>query len=216
MNTNKQSSKIKYIPNILTIIRIFLSVICVTILCTTTKWNNNFYVIHFSSEIETHIEYTCFISGIIFCVASFTDFLDGYLARKYNIVSDFGKLFDPIADKILVNGVLIVFAVLSVIPLWIPIIMITRDIIVDAARMYALKKNIVVAANIWGKLKTILQISGLIVIFFIFNFYSCNHIWYYLVQNLLLIFATIFSVVSGIIYLVNIFSNKRYEKDKNQ
>ena len=106
------------------------------------------------------------ISGVIFIIASFTDFLDGYLARKNNQVTDFGKFLDAIADKVLVNSVLIIFAAQGYIPIIIPVIIIIRDIIVDAIRMSAAKKGTVQAAKFSGKLKTASLMIGMVLIFF--------------------------------------------------
>ena len=102
---------------------------------------------------DISLEY--FISFIIFVVASISDFLDGYIARKYNLVTTYGKFMDPIADKLLVNSTIIILA--SRIPqlVIVAVVMIARDIVVDAVRLIAVTKNKVVAANIWGKLKTV-------------------------------------------------------------
>ena len=104
-----------------------------------------------------------FISAILFIVASFSDFLDGYLARKYNLVTTYGKFMDPIADKLLVDTVVIIMAVLhpELVPPVVAIIMIARDLLVDALRQVASSKGIVLAANIWGKAKTVVQMLAL-------------------------------------------------------
>ena len=99
---------------------------------------------------------------------------------------------------------LIGLAVNESIPVFIPIIMISRDIIVDASRMYASTKGTVVAANIWGKLKTVSQMIAIILILFSFGIIN-NIVFFYLVQNLLLLVATIFSIISGVIYEIQIF-----------
>ena len=106
------------------------------------------------------------ISGVIFIIASITDFLDGYLARKNNQVTDFGKFLDAIADKILVNSVLIIFAAQGHITTIIPVVIIVRDIIVDAIRMTAAKKGNVQAAKLSGKLKTASLMIGMVLTFF--------------------------------------------------
>ena len=95
------------------------------------------------------------IAGVLFIIASFTDFLDGNIARKNNLVTDFGKVMDAIADKVLVNGVLIIMAYDGLIPLIIPVIIITRDTVVDSIKMVAGSKGNAVGASIWGKIKTI-------------------------------------------------------------
>lgn len=111
------------------------------------------------------------VAGGIFLVAALTDFLDGHIARSKNMVTTFGKFLDPIADKVLINSTFILFTAeifpnirLSVI---ITIIMVARDIIVDAIRMIAVEKQVVIAASKWGKLKTVMQIVALGTLFFI-------------------------------------------------
>ncbi|MBE6142994.1 MAG: CDP-diacylglycerol--glycerol-3-phosphate 3-phosphatidyltransferase [Erysipelotrichaceae bacterium] len=104
-----------------------------------------------------------FISAILFLVASFSDFLDGYLARKYNLVTTYGKFMDPIADKLLIDTVVIIMAINhpTIVPPVVAVIMIARDLLVDALRQVASTKGVVLAANIWGKLKTVVQMVAL-------------------------------------------------------
>jgi CDP-diacylglycerol--glycerol-3-phosphate 3-phosphatidyltransferase len=115
-------------------------------------------------------------SLIIFILASFTDFLDGYLARKLNLITNLGKFLDPLADKLLTNSLLILLMVTPVwlqatpmlrVPAWAVIIMITRDLTVDGIRMIAVTQGKVLAANIFGKVKTFLQIFA--IIFYLLN-----------------------------------------------
>ena len=98
------------------------------------------------------------ISLVIFCVASITDFLDGMIARKNNMITTFGKFADPIADKLLVNSVLIIMCYKHMVPVVPVVLMLSRDIIVDGCRMMASSNGVIVAAGILGKLKTVLQI----------------------------------------------------------
>ena len=150
------------------------------------------------------------LAAILFVIASLTDFLDGYIARKYHWVSDFGKIWDPLADKLLVDGVLICFAYLSLIPIWVCVLLILRDFIVDAFRMHALSKQIIVPASMWGKLKTVFELVGLILIFFFMHFSlqlaitTNQEVDWYLGQNLVMLIATVFSLVSMGIYIVQI------------
>ena len=128
------------------------------------------------------------------------------IARKYNMVTDYGKFMDPIADKLLVNTTLIILALYG--PIQIPvicvIIMVARDTIVDAVRMNAVRKNIVVAANIFGKLKTVLQMVALILI--LINDFGLDDLWgipnYLKIGQWFIYLATLASLVSGIIYCV--------------
>jgi len=109
---------------------------------------------------------TMFLMWIIFIIASITDKLDGYLARKNNQVTDFGKFLDPIADKILVIAAMLILVGMQRLPAWIPIIVVFREFLVSGYRMMAAgKKGKVVAANKWGKLKTVTQMIALILIF---------------------------------------------------
>jgi CDP-diacylglycerol--glycerol-3-phosphate 3-phosphatidyltransferase len=112
------------------------------------------------------VDITIIIAGILFIIGSVTDFLDGYIARKNNIVTDFGKVMDAIADKVLVNGVLIILAWEKMLPLVVPVIIITRDIVVDSIKMASGSKGKVVAASWPGKIKTICMMIGVTLTFF--------------------------------------------------
>lgn len=165
---------------------------------------------------------------VFFVIASYTDHLDGKLARKNNQVTDLGKFLDPVADKLLVNSMLIflcapwVFAPyaveqISFIPVWCVIIMVARDIVVDALRFIAAQKGVVIAANIFGKLKTVLQmvaIGAVLLNDFPFHYiYPKNPYPQYLsVTAFLVYFATLTSLISGIIYVVQ--NRKAFLEDK--
>ena len=99
---------------------------------------------------------------VIFCLASITDFFDGYLARKNNMVTSFGKFLDPIADKVLVISALLILVEFGLIPAWVVIIMESRELLVSASRMLQAKKGIVVAASMAGKVKTNAQMYAII------------------------------------------------------
>lgn len=107
------------------------------------------------------IPYGKIIALVLFVLAAVTDFLDGYIARKYNLVTDLGKFLDPIADKLLVISVLLMIVVDGTIPgpwgLIVVTIIISRELIVDAFRLIASNKGLVLAADIWGKAKTMVQ-----------------------------------------------------------
>jgi len=102
--------------------------------------------------------YGRYIAAGIFIVAALTDLLDGYLARKYNLITNFGKFMDPLADKLLVSSALICFVELKLLPAWIVIIIIGREFIISGFRLIASDNGVVIAAGWLGKLKTNIQI----------------------------------------------------------
>ncbi|MDY3618007.1 CDP-diacylglycerol--glycerol-3-phosphate 3-phosphatidyltransferase [Agathobaculum sp.] len=101
----------------------------------------------------------------LFCVASFTDFLDGYVARKYNQVTDFGKFVDPLADKLLVTAALLIFIEKGYFAAWMVFIILAREFIITSLRIVAANKGRVLAATWTGKVKTCVQIGGVILLF---------------------------------------------------
>ncbi len=101
---------------------------------------------------------------VLFIIASLTDLFDGKLARKHNLVTTFGKFMDPIADKMLVNTMLVLLAYWRMIPVVCVVLMIMRDLIVDAIRLLAAEKQVVVAAGPLGKLKTVMQMAAIIIV----------------------------------------------------
>lgn len=105
------------------------------------------------------------VALVLFCVASFTDFLDGYVARKYNQVTDFGKFVDPLADKLLVSSALILFAEQGAMAGWMVCVILARELIITSLRVVAANKGRVLAATWTGKVKTCVQIGGIIVIY---------------------------------------------------
>ena len=142
------------IPNKLTIIRIILVPIMVIIPFLGIQGD------------VLGIPITYIIVNIIFIVASATDKLDGYLARKWNQVTTFGKFADPLADKILVLAAMMMLVEMDKLPAWIPIIVIAREFIVSGYRLIAVEKGgKVIAASIWGKLKTATQMVAIILAF---------------------------------------------------
>ncbi len=105
------------------------------------------------------------IALVLFCVASFTDFLDGYVARKYNQVTDFGKFVDPLADKLLVTSALVLFVEQNAMAGWMVCVIIARELIITSLRVVAANKGRVLAATWTGKVKTCVQIGGIIAIY---------------------------------------------------
>ena len=108
--------------------------------------------------------YGNYIAVAIFIVASITDFLDGKIARKYNLVTNFGKFMDPLADKLLVCSALICLIQLESIPAWVVIIIIAREFIISGFRLIASDNRVVIAASYWGKFKTAFQMLTVIVL----------------------------------------------------
>ena len=139
------------------------------------------------------------IAGVIFIIASITDFLDGYLARKNNQVTDTGKMLDAIAYKILVNPVLIIFSAEGLISPIVPVIVVARDIVVNTIKMEAASKGKVVAAIKSGKIKTASLMIGMVLLFF----GNVPFVYMNIRLDLLFIyFATIMSLVSMVQYYI--------------
>lgn len=148
---------------------------------------------------------------IVFILGALTDKLDGSLARKWNQVTDLGKFLDPIADKLLVDSLLIYLclphfgiALTNPIFMWCVLIMIVRDIVVDALRMIAVKNGKVLAANVFGKLKTALQMVAIPVLLlggWPFAYFDAS--WtFYRIEDILVYLATLASLFSGLFYLI--------------
>ena len=108
--------------------------------------------------------YGNYIAVAVFIVASITDFLDGKIARKYNLVTNFGKFMDPLADKLLVSSALICLVALNKIPAWVVIVIIAREFIISGFRLVAADNGVVIAASYWGKFKTAFQMVTVIVL----------------------------------------------------
>ena len=172
------------------------------------------------------ISYTFLIIDFIFIIGSITDKLDGYLARKNNQITTFGKFLDPLADKILVLAAMIILVEANRIPAWIPIVVITREFIVSGYRLVAVEKDgKIIAASIWGKLKTVTQMFAIIILYidkfsfgqFIFRINSIEHAQMnsisvymstgeYIINILstcLLLISVIATIFSGINYIKN-------------
>lgn len=167
------------------------------------------------------------IAGLIFALASFTDFLDGKIARKRNLITNFGKFLDPLADKVLVISALVCFVNLGLAELWFVLIIIAREFMVTSIRLVAVNTGTVIAANGWGKLKTVSQMAAIVGIlvmqyiqelidldvlsvFSVGSFSSSTVLWF--MGNVLIGVAAFFTVISGIIYLVQnwgVFKNSK-------
>ncbi len=140
------------LPNKLTVFRVILIIPFVLVLLGShAQWG------WFMAMFGGSADYADFIALVIFVIASLTDMLDGKIARKYNLVTNFGKFMDPLADKLLVCAALICLIELDRIPSWIVIIIISREFIISGFRLVAADNRVVIAANYWGKFKTTFQ-----------------------------------------------------------
>lgn len=167
---------------------------------------------------DSKINLVYFIICILFILAAFTDMADGKIARKFNLVTDFGKFLDPIADKLLNDSLMLFLLVpqlyapnqrsdskMLTILLFCVIVMIARDLCVDGIRLVAAKKNVVIAANYYGKVKTVLQMIAIPMLLlndWPFSYFDSNWPQALQISNIIFYLATIMSVVSCIMYIV--------------
>lgn len=182
------------LANQLTIIRIVAIPLYLLVLYINKDWSN-------------------VAATIIFILAGVSDFLDGYIARKYNMITDLGKILDPIADKILVAAALIALIDLDRLYWWIAVIMLARDFTMEALRNLAASKGIIIAAGIWGKLKTTFQMVAIGMISFKNVWLGIN--WYILGQVLMYI-ALVLSIYSAFVYFRDYFKNHELEENNTE
>ena len=198
------------LPNKITMTRIVISILILIILLF--PWYQvgfNFPEFVIKGRIIVDLKYM--ICGVLFVIASLSDFFDGYYARKYKLVTDFGKVMDAIADKILVNGLLVILACNGFISVIVPVIVITRDTFTDALKAASSKKGKVIAASFAGKTKTMVMMIGITLVMFYnlpFELISSS----IRVDEAVVLVATLLSVISGIQYYLNckdyLFSEK--------
>ncbi len=169
------------LPNKLTILRILLVPAFVVILLV---WRDDMVM--------------RLVADGVFIVACITDFLDGRIARKYDLITNFGKFMDPLADKLLVCSALIALVETRQLPAWICIIIIAREFIISGFRLIAVERGIVIAASYWGKFKTTFQM--LMVICMVANF---QWLWFKYTTTVLMWIALILTIVSLIDYIVH-------------
>jgi len=190
------------LPNKLTVSRLVLSVLIIFVL-----WFP-FYLVGFNFPYVRigGIEYCTnyFLAAILFVIASLTDFFDGMIARKYNLITNTGKMLDAIADKVLVNSVLIILAARGSINAIIPVVVVIRDIVVNAIKMEAASKGVVVAAIKSGKYKTAsLMVGTTLALIYNLPF----EMWNLRVADFFLYFATLMSIISMMQYY---YLNKKF------
>jgi len=179
------------LPNKLTITRVFMIPIFVILLLGNAQQWEWFVAIFWDI-----LEYTDAIAAAVFILASFTDFLDGQIARKYHLVTNFGKFMDPLADKLLVCSALICLVEMERLSAWIVIVIISREFIISGFRLVASDNGIVIAASYWGKFKTVFQMLMIIVLIL-----NLGGIFDWIGQILTWI-ALILTVVSLVDYLI--------------
>ncbi len=147
-----------------------------------------------------------YIALAIFIIASYTDHLDGKLARKYNLITNFGKFMDPLADKLLVCSACICFVGNGMLPAWVVIILIAREFIINGFRLLAAKDGIVIAAGIWGKVKTVVQMIMIIALLLDFPF-----VLFGVLEQILIYASVVLSVFSVVDY---IYQNRSVFKEE--
>ena len=180
------------LPNKLTIFRVILIVpFVILLLGSANGWG------WFTAIFGGIMEYIDYIAVAIFIIASFTDMLDGKIARKYNLVTNFGKFMDPLADKLLVCSALICLVEMGRLPAWIVIIIIAREFIISGFRLVASDNGVVIAASYWGKFKTVSQM--IMVVLLLLNI---GHPFFEILSTVFVWIAVILTVVSLVDYVV--------------
>lgn len=149
-------------------------------------------------------EFWSLILAILFVIASVTDFFDGYIARKYQMITTMGKFLDPIADKIIVNSAMILLIPIGRIPAWIVAITIIRDLIVDVIRSIASSEGIYIQASIWGKQKTFTQIVAVTALIINYKLFGIDAHAFGMVALYIALFLTIYS---GIDYFAKLYKS---------
>lgn len=189
------------LANKLTLFRIILVIpliIVLSIFAFTTKEYSNV-------NVDSFEKYYLFAAGGIFIVAMITDAFDGWWARKHNQITTFGKLFDPLADKIIVTSSMIFLAMFKYTFVTMVVVFVIRDLIVDGSRNVAAKNNIKIEATIWGKLKTIFQSIAIPILFFIVPLVDKKNILNIVLLNIPMFLALGTSMISGFLYFKEIF-----------
>jgi CDP-diacylglycerol--glycerol-3-phosphate 3-phosphatidyltransferase len=149
-------------------------------------------------------EFWSLILAILFVIASITDFFDGYIARKYQMITTMGKFLDPIADKIMVNTAMILMIPIGRIPAWIVAITIIRDLIVDVIRSIASSEGIYIQASILGKQKTVTQIVAVTALIIHYSIFGINA---HAVGMVILYIALVLTIFSGLDYFIKLYRN---------
>ena len=180
MTFYEKYKNIIFTPNFLTLLRILAIPVIIVLLL-------------FDNRLTT------FFAAIVFSIASITDYLDGYLARKYNLVSNLGKMLDPLADKLLISSAFIMLVSLDFMPAWIACIIVGREIAVTGLRSILAEHGEDVAASMLGKYKTGFQIAAVIPLTLHYSYFGINFI---MIGTIMLYGALIFTLWSGIDYFI--------------
>ncbi len=157
-------------------------------------------------EVEVFGTADKYIALALFVIASITDAMDGHIARKYNLVTNFGKFMDPLADKLLVCSSLICLT--DVIPSWIVVVIISRELIISGFRTIAADNGIVIAASYWGKVKTVFQMIMIIWLILDIPFFVCR-----VIGQVLIYASLVLTVISLVDYMIK---NKSVLKENNK
>ena len=148
-----------------------------------------------------------YVAGILFILASVTDSIDGKIARKHNLVTDFGKFLDPVADKLLVAAAIIALVARGALSGWFAAIILGRELLITGFRMVVSQKGVVVAANILGKLKTVFQTIAIAVLIFELKFCTLFD-WYpttITIGDVFMLIAVLLTIISGVVYVKDNF-----------
>lgn len=191
----KKKTKIWNVPNIMTTFRVLLIIpFVIALLGAESGWfgENDFI--------------PCIVADVIFLIASLTDLFDGKIARKYKLVTNFGKFMDPLADKMLVSAGLICLVAMGRVPAWIVIVIIAREFIISGFRLVASDAGIVIAASYWGKWKTTIQMTLVIMAIIDLNpyipFYVGSIPLYQFIITVVMYLALALTIISLIDYVV--------------
>jgi len=189
--SNNALSRTLNIPNILTLARMLAVPVIVVLMTYPTRLD-------------------CFFATILFVIASLTDYMDGYLARKFNQVSTLGKFLDPLADKLLISSSLIMTASLGLVPGWMVVIIVVREIAVTGLRSLASTKRVIIESTLLAKYKTTLQAFATAFLLLNYNYFSID---FHFIGIVFLWAALISTIWSGFEYFYKFFTSVKYEEE---
>jgi len=178
------------LPNKITVSRVVMIPIFVILMVVNFGWGN-------VTLLGTTMPIEHLVGAIVFIIASITDFFDGYLARKYNLVTNMGKFLDPLADKLLVTAAFIILVQWGVAPAWVIIVIVAREFAVTGLRSIGAEQNVIIAASNLGKLKTWSQMVALA---FLLLHNIIFEIWNFPFDQIMLYVAFFFTLLSGLDY----------------